>query len=167
MNIHGPATPKFFSRFGVAATSAAIAIALLSPASTVETLAFDMTRIVGQQMRLIRYQASEHQRKVAEERARAFVAAQRRAAASPKIAKEPKADQPKVAAKPKKLPRYLAVDTVKDKRASPKAKKVVMLWDTQSETFVGNNIYDVENPPPLGSTAKFETLSAEYIGAGL
>ena len=42
-----------------------------------------------------------------------------------------------------------------------------MVWDTHAENFVGNNIYDVENPPPLGSTTKFETYAAEYIGTGL
>ena len=175
-----------------------------------EVLAFDMNRIVTQQMRIVRYQATEYQRKVAEQRARAYVASKRRAIAQaksspktttsssksttttpktttsttpPKSTKktaktttpEPKdepAPEPKKVAKnigvdSKPLPRYIAVDTVKDKRASPKAKKVVMVWDTHAENFVGNNIYDVENPPPLGSTTKFETYAAEYIGTGL
>jgi len=168
-----------------------------------EMLAFDMNRIVTQQMRIVRYQATEYQRKVAEQRARAYVASKRRAIAqaksspkstttTPKTTKsttppksnkktaktttpEPKdepAPEPKKVAKnigvdPKPLPRYIAVDTVKDKRASPKAKKVVMVWDTHAENFVGNNIYDVENPPAIGSTTKFETYAAEYIGTGL
>jgi hypothetical protein len=167
-----------------------------------EVLAFDMNRIVTQQLRIVRYQATEYQRKVAEQRARAYVAAKRRAIAqaksSPKKTTTPKttksttppksnkktaktttpepqdepAPEPKKVARnigvdPKPLPRYIAVDTVKDKRASPKAKKVVMVWDTHAENFVGNNIYDVENPPALGSTAKFETYAAEYIGTGL
>ncbi len=163
-----------------------------------ELLAFDMNRVVTQQTRLIRYQATEYQRKVAEERARAYMAAQRRAEAQattasktqakpkPKpVAKEepapkkgqkpkptePKAPEPAVAetkpAAPKKLPRYIAVDTVKDKRAAPGTKKVVMIWDTHAEALVGNNIYDVQNPPPVGSTSTFETYSAQYIGAGL
>lgn len=154
----------------------------------VETLAFDMNRLVGQQMRLIRYQATEQQRKVAEARARAFVAAHRvseppRATAKakpkpaqtektakkvpePKPAKKAPVEEPKVAAKAKPLPRYIAVDTVKDQRASPQAKKVVMIWDTKAETLVGNNLYDVENPPAVGATAKFETYTAEYVGAG-
>lgn len=160
-----------------------------------ELLAFDMNRTMTQQTRLIRYQATEYQRKVAEERARAFVAAQRRAIAKAKAAaaakttakkteppskpskpgkpetakpaKPEKKPEPAVAEKPKELPRYIAVDTVKDKRASPKAKKVVMIWDTQSESLVGNNIYDVENPPPVGAKTRFETYSVEYIGAGL
>jgi len=149
-----------------------------------ELLAFDMNRIVTTQTQLIRYQATEYQRKVAEERARAFVAAQRRAIAkaapaapskpgpkkspeTPEKPGKPKSSEPATAAKPKELPRYIAVDTVKDKRASPKAKKVVMIWDTHAEALVGNNVYDVENPPAVGSTSSFETYSAQYIGAGL
>src|SRR5688500_7948844 len=49
-----------------------------------ELLAIDMSRIISTQTRLIRYQATEYQRKVAEQRARAFVAAHRRAQASAK-----------------------------------------------------------------------------------
>jgi hypothetical protein len=149
-----------------------------------ELLAFDMNRIVTTQTQLIRYEATEYQRKVAEERARAFVAAQRRAIAKqpsaapskpgpkktpepPEKPGKPKSPEPGTAAKPKELPRYIAVDTVKDKRASPKAKKVVMIWDTHAEALVGNNVYDVENPPAVGATTNFETYSAQYIGAGL
>jgi hypothetical protein len=179
-----------------------------------ELLAFDMNRIVSTQTRLIRYEATEYQRKVAEQRARAFMAAHRKSVAaarqstakevpkkSPKskgsesqvaenrkkesqtpekskkgshVAEKPEKETPvepkketKTAAKPEELPRYIAVDTVKDKRASPKAKKVVMIWDTHAEALVGNNIYDVQNPPRIGETKVFETYSAEYIGAGL
>jgi hypothetical protein len=179
-----------------------------------ELLAIDMSRIIGTQTRLIRYQATEYQRKVAEQRARAFVAAHRRAQAAAKSSatskttakKSPKkktseptkTSEPKVAEKKgkkpqtesktakktpikieeepekqiaekpvKKLPRYVAVDTVKDKRAAPGTKKVVMIWDTHAEALVGNNIYDVQNPPRVGDTKVFETYSAEYIGAGL
>lgn len=172
-----------------------------------ELLAIDMSRIIGTQTHLIRYQATEYQRKVAEQRARAFVAAHRRAEAAarssgpskttakktpkskpsePQVADKRKKQPPtasktdkkapaeieettetKVVEKPRKLPRYVAVDTVKDKRASPQAKKVVMIWDTHAETLVGNNIYDVQNPPRVGETKVFETYSAEYIGAGL
>ncbi len=148
-----------------------------------EQLAFDMNRVISQQTNLIRYQATEYQRRVAEERARAYVAAQRRTTSAPTKTAEPKSapkktpkskttkadpkpEEPKTVAAPKKLPRYIAVDTVKDKRASPKAKKVVMIWDTQAQELVGNNLYDVENPVAVGTIAKFETYAAEYIGAG-
>jgi hypothetical protein len=62
--------------------------------------------------------------------------------------------------------RYIAVDTEKDEHTSPQAKKSVMIWDTQSQKVVGNNVYDVKSPPPVGSTAKFDTYSAEYIASG-
>jgi hypothetical protein len=148
---------------------------LRTPApANVETLALDMSRIIGTQTMLIRLQATEYQRKVAEARARAFVAAQRKEAVEPRPAeksapnpKKPKASAPQVAVQPKKkLPRYLAVETVKDKRSAPEVKKVIMIWDTQSESLVSNDLYDVKTPPSPGSVAKFETYSAEYIGAG-
>jgi hypothetical protein len=66
----------------------------------------------------------------------------------------------------KKRPRYIAVDTEKNEKTSPKAKKAVMLWDTQSQQIVGNDVYDVENTPPVGETAKFQTYSAQYVGTG-
>lgn len=66
----------------------------------------------------------------------------------------------------KKLPRYIAVDTERDANTSPKARKAVMIWDTQSETLVVNSVYDVQSPPPVGSAARFETYSAEYVGSG-
>jgi hypothetical protein len=41
-----------------------------------------------------------------------------------------------------------------------------MIWDTQSQEVVGNDVYDLKSVPPVGSTAKFETYSAEYVGSG-
>jgi hypothetical protein len=41
-----------------------------------------------------------------------------------------------------------------------------MIWDTQSQQVVGNNVYDVQSAPRVGSTAKFDTYSAEYVGNG-
>jgi hypothetical protein len=97
-------------------------------------------------------QASERQRKIAEERARKFQA---------KLTPEKKAVMKK------KHVRYIAVETVRDERTSPKAKKDVMIWDTESQQIVGNNVYDVESTPPVGQTAKFETYAAEYVGTGI
>src|SRR4029434_4129617 len=62
--------------------------------------------------------------------------------------------------------RYIAVDTEKNEQTSAGAKESVMIWDTQSQQVVGNNVYDVKSPPPVGSTAKFDTYSAEYVGSG-
>ncbi len=41
-----------------------------------------------------------------------------------------------------------------------------MIWDTQSQEVVGNNVYDVQSTPRVGTTAKFDTYSAEYVGSG-
>jgi hypothetical protein len=100
---------------------------------------------------IAKHQATERQRQVAEARARASYArmsAERRAAL-----------------KSKKV-RYIAVDTEKNNQTAPNARKSVMIWDTQSQEVVGNNVYDVQSPPAVGKTAKFDTYSAEYVGSG-
>jgi hypothetical protein len=152
----------------------AASVLRFTPPVVVKVDAFDMSRIIGTQTQFIRHEATAYQRKVAEANARAYMTAQRRTTAEPKPAGTPRSkakktkppEPPTAIAPKKKLPRYIAVDTVKDERSSPKAKKVVMIWDTQSESIVGNNIYDLESPPSVGSTAKIETFSAEYVGAG-
>jgi len=100
---------------------------------------------------IAKHQATERQRRLAEERARVYYGRL--------------APQKKAALKKNKV-RYIAVDTEKNEKTSPKAKKAVMIWDTQSETVVGNSVYDVQSPPPVGATAKFDTYSAEYVGGG-
>ncbi len=104
---------------------------------------------------IAKHQADERQRQVAAQRGR--IASQRIARRSTSSSSGKKA---------KKKPRYIAVDTVKNEKTSPKAKKAVMIYDTQSGQVVGNNVYDVQSPPSVGSTAKFDTYSAEYVGSG-
>jgi hypothetical protein len=132
-----------------------------------------------------KYQATERQRRVAQERARTAVKRlrveqERATAAAPKPKKKaPAPEKPSgtVAMKakevdvtrvepPKKLPRYIAVDTTKDERTSPQAAKAVMIFDTQTQEIVGNDVYDVRSTPPVGGTARFETFTAEYVGTG-
>jgi hypothetical protein len=98
-----------------------------------------------------KHRATERQRRIAEERARIYYAHL--------------AHEKKVALRKRKV-RYIAVDTEKNEKTSPKARKAVMIWDTQSESMVGNSVYDVQRPPPVGATAKFDTYSAEYVGGG-
>jgi membrane protein implicated in regulation of membrane protease activity len=107
-------------------------------------------------------QATERQRQIAEQRAKVYVG--KVVARQKREEQAAKASGRKVAVK--KKPRYIAVDTEKDQRTSPKAKKTVMIYDTQAGEVVGNNVYDVESTPSVGSTAKFETYSAEYVGSG-
>ena len=145
------------------------------PPVTVDTMAYFLERFARRQPQFITgYEATENQRKVAEASAHAYMAAQGKAPStkpgrtgSP-ATKTAKKDEPQDthAVHAKTLPRYVAVDTARDKRADPIAKKVVMIWDTQSQTLVGNTIYDVANIPRVGSTAIFEGNSAEYVDGG-
>jgi len=101
---------------------------------------------------IARYEATERQREVAEMRARrsyAHMSAQRKAGM-----------------KSRKV-RYIAVDTEKGQKTSPKAKKTVMIYDTETQKVASNTAYDVEKPPAVGATAKIDNYSAEYVGSGL
>jgi len=140
--------------FGTISGAAAGAIARSAGMTTGESIATGIAvgAVVAATTYVIaKHRATEKQRKIAEERARRYYG---------KIAPEKK-----VAMK-KQRKRYIAVDTVKDERTSPKAEKSVMIFDTQTEQIVGNNVYDVQEAPTKGETAKFETYSAEYVGTG-
>lgn len=97
-------------------------------------------------------QATERQRKIAEQRARLYVARQQK-----QLAAQP-------AAKKAKPARYIAVQTEKSEQS--KGKESVMVFDTQTNEVVGNNVYDLKSAPQVGQTAKFDTYSAQYVGAG-
>jgi hypothetical protein len=140
----------FGSMTGVAAGS----IARAAGASTGESVAIGAVAgavAAATAYIIAKHQATERQRKIAEQRARVYYGRL--------------SSQRKTALKKSKV-RYIAVDTEKNEQTSPKAKKAVMIWDTQSESIVGNNVYDVEKTPPVGSAARFETYSAQYVGAG-
>ena len=113
--------------------------------------AMDLARIIQTQTMLIRHKATKEQIQVAQTRATTYYTHL--------------APEKKVVLKKKKV-RYIAVDTVRSKEAPPKAKKTVMIWDTQSESLANTDVYDLETPPAVGQTAKFDTYSAEYVGNG-
>lgn len=104
---------------------------------------------------IAKQQASERQRKIAEQRARLYLAEQK--------AKEKKA-QTAAASSKKKKARYIAVKTVKEDNS--KGQSQVMIFDTQSNQVVGNNVYDLKSSPKVGQTSKFDTYTAEYVGTG-
>ncbi len=60
--------------------------------------------------------------------------------------------------------RYICV-TTKRTAGSP-GSVTCMSWDTQTQSFVGNNAYDLINAPPVPSTVKFPTFTATYVGEG-
>jgi len=144
----------------------------------VGTYAFDVERVFGTQTQMIRRKATKRQREVAEANAHAYMAAQLRALGVAPSSKSGKPDDATAKTKKRtepqsmqearaKLPHYVAVDTVKDARSVPGTKKDMMIWDTRSESLVDNNVYDVSNPPPVGSTEKFDTYSTIYVGGKL
>jgi hypothetical protein len=140
--------------FGGAGGAAAGGIARASGASTGESVAIGVATgaaIAAVTYIIAKHEATERQHRIAEARAQKAYARM-----SAKRKSELKA----------RKTRYIAVDTEKDEHTAPQAKKSVMIWDTQSQEVVGNNVYDVKSPPPVGATAKFDTYSAEYVGSG-
>ncbi len=107
-------------------------------------------------------QASERQRKIAEQRARIYLAEQQKEQAKAAKAAAVTANTKKP--KTQKKPRYIAVETVKEEGS--KGKSQVMVFDTQSNEIVGNNVYDLKASPKVGQTTKFDTYTAEYVGTG-
>jgi len=60
--------------------------------------------------------------------------------------------------------RYIAVPTVREKNST--GAQSVMVYDTQSQQVIGNNVYDLKSTPKDGQVSKFDTVSAEYVGTG-
>ena len=88
---------------------------------------------------IAKHQASERQRKIAEQRARLYMARQ-------EAARKAAAQQSASTAKRKTTkPRYIAVKTVKEENSQ--GKDQVMIFDTQSNQIVGNNVYDLKSSP--------------------
>ena len=111
---------------------------------------FAETTVLASGFIIAKYQATEIQRQIAEQRARRVY--------------QRMPPEKKKALKASKV-RYLAVATKKDRRF--KGRQAVMIWDTQAESLVGADVYDVATPPPTGTRAKFETYAAEYVGGGI
>jgi hypothetical protein len=47
----------------------------------------------------------------------------------------------------------------------PSQLRCVMVFDTQSKQFAGSGCYVIGSSPPVGTTAKFETITAEFVGS--
>jgi hypothetical protein len=102
--------------------------------------------IVERYYYVAKYQATQEQRQIAAAAGRRANSALRQRSASGKS------------------PRFIAVRTRSDTRA--RTSTSVMIWDTQAQDVVGNNVYDLNGTPPLGTRMKFDTYAAEYVGIG-
>ena len=94
-----------------------------------------------------KHRATERQRRIAEERARL---------AFERMSPERKRRVQRL--------RYIAVPTVREHDST--GQKSVMVFDTQNQQVAGNDVYDVKSTPQDGQVSKFDTYTAEYVGAG-
>ena len=136
--------------FGTGAGALAGGIAKAAGASNSQAVAIGLATgaVVGATAYIIaKHQATERQRRIAEERARLAY----QSAPPPRRAHYQKS-------------RYIAVDTVREKDAS--GAKSVMIYDTQTQQVVGNDVYDLKRSPKEGTISKYDTYSAEYVGEG-
>jgi hypothetical protein len=136
--------------FGAGAGALAGGLARAAGASPAEAVAIGLATgaVVGVTAYVVaKHKATERQRRYAEERAR--------------LAYEEASAQRKARYR---RTRYIAVDTVRERDSS--GAKSVMIYDTQTQQVVGNNVYDVKQSPKEGTVSKFDTYSAEYVGTG-
>lgn len=126
----------------------AVRVKLSTPGEVAEA---DEGSIVQYMQVVAKREATKHQREIAVARARSAV-------------------RKMAARKAPRKTRYLVVETAKSDpvpRAKVKAAKSVMVWDTEAQSIVGNDVYDIERAPSVGAIVQFETYSAQYVGAGL
>jgi hypothetical protein len=95
---------------------------------------------------IAKHEADERQRQVAEANARRIYlahSAERKAAI-------------------RKRSRYIAVKTSRNEKSTGSAS--LMVFDTENQKIVGNTVYDTKEAPKPGSTAKFDSYNATYVG---
>jgi GMP synthase PP-ATPase subunit len=129
---------------------AALTVCVALPASVV--LAFDdhaLTRIIQMQTTFIRHTATEYQRRVAEQNAKAFFK---------QLTPEKKAELKK-----KKIKAVL-IRTVRSRQTSPQAKEVRMRYDLEGESLIDDSAYEFTTPLTAGTITKAKGLEPEYVG---
>jgi hypothetical protein len=130
--------------------SVAFAACVLLPVSF--ALAFGdnaITRIIETQTTFIRHTATEYQRKVAQQNAKAFFK---------QLTPAKKAELKK-----KKIKTVL-IPTVRSKETSPQATDVRMRYDLEGESLIDNYTYEFTTPLKSGTIAQLKDLDPEYVG---
>lgn len=141
--------------FGAAAglaTGIPLAVAGVDPAITIPVTAGAVAVAAAGAYIISKQQATERQRKIAEQRARLYMARREQQLAAQSAPKKTKPS------------RFIAVQT--ERSAQSQGKSAVMIFDTQTNEVVGNNVYDLKSSPRVGEVAKFDTYSAQYVGTG-
>jgi hypothetical protein len=129
---------------------AALAACISLPASVILAWGDNATtRIIETQTTFIRHTATEYQRRVAEQNAKAFFK---------KLTPEKKLELKK-----KKIKAVL-IPTVRSPQTSPEAKEVRMRYNLEGESLIDNYTYEFQTPLQAGTIAKVQGLDAEYVG---
>src|SRR5260370_26081904 len=105
-------------------------------------------RIIETQTMLIRHTATEYQRRVAEQNAKAFFK---------------QLTPAKKAELKKKHIKTVLIRTVRSAQTSPKAQEVRMPYDLEGESLLDNYTYDFQTPLQGATIAILEGLVPEYV----
>ena len=151
-----------FGGVAAAVTGTALALAGVDPSIVIPVAAGAAVLAGGAAFVISKQQATNRQRQIALQNARA---AEARLLAQQKASKPRTTTSGRVAKKaPAQMPKYIAVDTETSSQ-SPAGAKPVMLYDTQSQRLVGNDVFNLKSRPADGTVKKFDTMSAQYVGS--
>jgi hypothetical protein len=106
-------------------------------------------RVIQTQTILIRYKASEEQRRAAESNAKSFFS---------QLTPAKKADLKK------RNVHTVLIRTVRSRQTSPGAKEVRMRYSLEGESLIDDYAYDFAEQLQPGSIAQVKGLDAEYVG---
>jgi len=106
-------------------------------------------RIIQTQTMFVRHTATEYQRRVAEQNAKAFFK---------QLTPEKKAELKK------KKVKAVLIPTVRSKETSPAAKEVRMRFSLEGESLIDDYAYEFNTPLQNGTVAQIAGLDAEYVG---
>lgn len=73
-----------------------------------------------------------------------------------------RASAPITTKKEAQQPRNIAVRT--EKENSKTGKDAVIIFDIRSNSIVGNQVYDLNQTPKVGTVQNFDNYSAEFVG---
>ena len=106
-------------------------------------------RIIQTQTEFIRHTATEYQRRVAEQNAKAFF----------KQLTPAKKEELR-----RKHIKTVLIPTVRSAQTSPEAKEVKMRYSLEGESLIDNYVYEFKTPLQTGTIAKISGLDPEYVG---
>ena len=151
-----------FGGVAAAVTGTALALAGVDPSIVIPVAAGAGLLAGGAAFIISKQQATARQRQIALQNARA---AEARLLAQQKATPTRRTTSGQPAKKaPAQMPKYIAVDTETSSQ-SPSGAKPVMLYDTQSQRLVGNDVFNLKSRPAEGTVKKFDTMSAKYVGS--